>query len=211
MAFSPDGRTVLTGSEDNTARLWSVQPPREADTASIDLWLAVVTGLALDEHDAGQMLVGNIWRTSRERLLQHGTRRRSKNKCHMKAINAVNSARQRGNQERVFELRNLARSKSASRLSIAHQEGVRCQFFRGSTILPTLSVKFPALARQPDQEVEVVRRRFRQPIARADAPTPACQKLASKLKINVPHINLPHPQRVENKPGNAVFVGRQIA
>jgi len=73
VAFSPDGRTVLTGSEDNTARLWSVQPPREADTASINLWLAVVTGLALDEHDAVQMLVGNIWRTSRERLLQHGT------------------------------------------------------------------------------------------------------------------------------------------
>jgi hypothetical protein len=65
-----DHVTVLTGSEDNTARLWSVRPPLEADASSIDLWLAAVTGLALDEHHAIRMLDERSWRTSRERLLQ---------------------------------------------------------------------------------------------------------------------------------------------
>jgi hypothetical protein len=63
---------TLTGSEDNTARLWSVRPPLEGDTASIDLWLAVVTGFALDQHHAVQMLDASGWRTSRQRLLQLG-------------------------------------------------------------------------------------------------------------------------------------------
>jgi WD40 repeat protein len=27
VAFSPDGRTILTGSEDNTARVWEVAAP----------------------------------------------------------------------------------------------------------------------------------------------------------------------------------------
>jgi WD40 repeat protein len=70
VAFSPDGKTVLTGSEDHTAKLWSVRPPLEADVATLDLWLSAVTGMALDEHHAVQMLDLSDWRASRERLTQ---------------------------------------------------------------------------------------------------------------------------------------------
>jgi eukaryotic-like serine/threonine-protein kinase len=72
VTFSPDGRKILTGSEDHTARLWSVRPPLEADVGVINLWLEVVTGMALDEHHAVQPLEASDWRSRRQKLLELG-------------------------------------------------------------------------------------------------------------------------------------------
>jgi WD40 repeat protein len=72
VAFSPDGRKVLTASENHTARLWSVRPPLEADTGAINLWLQLVTGMALDEHDAVQLLEASDWQSRRQKLLELG-------------------------------------------------------------------------------------------------------------------------------------------
>jgi len=72
VAFSPDGRKILTGSEDHTARLWSIRPPLEDDVGVINLWLEVVTGMALDEHDAVRLLEANDWRSRRQKLSELG-------------------------------------------------------------------------------------------------------------------------------------------
>ena len=71
MAFSPDGKTVLTGSDDKTARLWTVSElpddlPRVAD------WAEVVTGLELDEQGSVHALDNAAWRQRRERLDREG-------------------------------------------------------------------------------------------------------------------------------------------
>jgi WD40 repeat protein/serine/threonine protein kinase len=72
VTFSPDGRKILTGSEDHTARLWSIRPPMRADVGLINLWLEVVTGMALDEHHAIQPLEANDWRNRRQKLMELG-------------------------------------------------------------------------------------------------------------------------------------------
>ena len=72
VAFSPDGRKIVTGSEDNTARLWTIRPPLKADVDVINLWLEVVTGMALDQHYAVQLLEASDWRSRRQKLLELG-------------------------------------------------------------------------------------------------------------------------------------------
>jgi WD40 repeat protein len=68
VAFSPDGRTVLTGSRDGTARLWRVPVPIEGDVDRITLWTQVITGMELDEWGTIRFLDGQRWREYRERL-----------------------------------------------------------------------------------------------------------------------------------------------
>jgi WD40 repeat protein/serine/threonine protein kinase len=72
VAFSPDGRKLLSGSEDNTAKVWSVRPPLKAEVDVINLWLGVVTGMALDEHHAIEPLDPREWQSRRQRLLDFG-------------------------------------------------------------------------------------------------------------------------------------------
>jgi WD40 repeat protein len=72
VAFSPDGRKLLTGSEDHTARIWSVRPPLGGEINIINLWVEVVTGLALDEHHAVRLLDASEWRSRRQVLLELG-------------------------------------------------------------------------------------------------------------------------------------------
>ena len=49
VAFSPDGKTVLTGSWDGTARLWDVPPPAKDDPVRLRLSVEVRTGYTTDE------------------------------------------------------------------------------------------------------------------------------------------------------------------
>jgi WD40 repeat protein len=57
VAFSPDGRTVVTGSEDNTARLW------ELGQGLADLACARVRFLPLSEKDRQRFGITKEWCT----------------------------------------------------------------------------------------------------------------------------------------------------
>jgi hypothetical protein len=72
VAFSPDGKTVLTGSDDKTARLWRVPRPIEGDPERILLWAQVITGLELDEFGGRRGLDAATWETRRQRLQELG-------------------------------------------------------------------------------------------------------------------------------------------
>jgi WD40 repeat protein len=67
VAFSPDGKTVLTGSWDKTARLWRL-PRIAGDPERVALWAQVVTGIDLDEHGEPVTLGAAEWHQRRQRL-----------------------------------------------------------------------------------------------------------------------------------------------
>ena len=66
MAFSPDGKTVLTGTLDGMAQSWTVPTPLAADTDRIMLWAKVVTGMELDEWGGLRSLDDQAWLQSVE-------------------------------------------------------------------------------------------------------------------------------------------------
>jgi WD40 repeat protein len=70
VAYSPDGRTALTGSKDGTARWWTVPVPVQGEVEPVALWSEVVTGMELDKHGGIQVLDAKTWRQRWERL-QH--------------------------------------------------------------------------------------------------------------------------------------------
>jgi WD40 repeat protein len=71
VAFSPDGKTVLTGSLDKTARLWDVsEMPNNLEY--ISTWVEVITGLGLDELGSVKLLDNSTWRERREKLERQG-------------------------------------------------------------------------------------------------------------------------------------------
>jgi WD40 repeat protein len=72
VAFSPDGQTVLTGSADQTARLWHVPPPLKDTVERITVWLAVRTGMELDEGGVVHVLDAETWQKYRQRLQEQG-------------------------------------------------------------------------------------------------------------------------------------------
>jgi WD40 repeat protein len=72
VAFSPDGKTGLTGSGDKAARLWRVPRPIEGDPERIILWAQVITGLELDEYGGTPGLDATTWEQRRQRLQELG-------------------------------------------------------------------------------------------------------------------------------------------
>jgi WD40 repeat protein len=68
VAFSPDGRKVLTGSFDHTARLWEVHGPLGGTAEQLVLWTQVLTGLELDADDVVRGLDAETWQQRRRQL-----------------------------------------------------------------------------------------------------------------------------------------------
>src|SRR5262249_57884247 len=71
VAFSPDGKTVLTGNYHKTARLWDVSELPD-DEERISTWVEVITGLGLDALGSVSVLDNSTWHERRERLETQG-------------------------------------------------------------------------------------------------------------------------------------------
>jgi WD40 repeat protein len=67
-AFSPDGRSILTGSRDTTATLRQLPPPVEGDPRTVALWAQVITGMTLDDADVVRALAVDEWQRCRDLL-----------------------------------------------------------------------------------------------------------------------------------------------
>jgi WD40 repeat protein len=72
VAFSPDGKYILSTSVDKTARLWELPTPVQGDVDRISLWVQVLTGMELDDNDAFHVLDTTDWQQRRKRLWELG-------------------------------------------------------------------------------------------------------------------------------------------
>jgi hypothetical protein len=72
VAFSPDGKTILTGCDDGLARFFSMaELPDDPERAAA--WIEVLTGLTLDARRGSIHILDNAaWRASRARLERLG-------------------------------------------------------------------------------------------------------------------------------------------
>jgi hypothetical protein len=73
VAFSPDDKSVLTGSMDTKARLWVVTNELLPDDLErVTSWVEALTGLSLDETGSIQILDNAAWMRRREKVKQQG-------------------------------------------------------------------------------------------------------------------------------------------
>jgi hypothetical protein len=72
VAFSPDGKRMLTGNLDKTARLWQVPTAIGCDPRRITLWTQVLTGMELDQQGAPLALAAETWQKRRKELEKLG-------------------------------------------------------------------------------------------------------------------------------------------
>ena len=61
VAFSPDGQTLITGSHDDTARLWHLPPPAKDDPVRLQLSIEVRTGFYTDARGIRRTLNQQQW------------------------------------------------------------------------------------------------------------------------------------------------------
>ena len=70
VAFSPDGKTLLIGDESGVAWIQPLADELPDDLEYVANWVAVRTGLELDDHGQVHSLDGAAWRARRERLVR---------------------------------------------------------------------------------------------------------------------------------------------
>ena len=71
VAFSPDGKTLLTGDDEGVAWIQPLADELPNDLDFVANWVAVRTGLELDDHGQVHALDAETWRARRERLTRH--------------------------------------------------------------------------------------------------------------------------------------------
>jgi WD40 repeat protein len=72
VAFSPDGKAVMTGSLDKTARIWDIIPELPNELERVANWVEAITGLGLDELGSVSVLDNATWRERRDKLETQG-------------------------------------------------------------------------------------------------------------------------------------------
>jgi tetratricopeptide (TPR) repeat protein len=72
VAFSPDGRFLLTYNYANSPRLWDAPAPLPEDAPRLAAWVEAVTGLELDERGSVRVLDRDAWQERHRRLAQLG-------------------------------------------------------------------------------------------------------------------------------------------
>jgi hypothetical protein len=69
VAFNRDGRSILTGSHDGTARLWPAPAVLAGDGRRLNLWVSVLTGIELTEdRNRVRVLDSAAWLERRRQL-----------------------------------------------------------------------------------------------------------------------------------------------
>jgi len=68
VAFSPDGKYVLSGSDDTIAQFWKVPTPVEGSPDRIALWVQVLAGMGLNADGSFLGLNAKTWSERRESL-----------------------------------------------------------------------------------------------------------------------------------------------
>src|SRR5262249_15184679 len=67
-AVSKDGKSVVTGSLDGTARIWDVPAPVQGNSERLRVWSQVISNMELTDGLQVQVLDGKTWRERRQRL-----------------------------------------------------------------------------------------------------------------------------------------------
>jgi WD40 repeat protein len=67
-AFVPDGKRIVTGSGDKTARIWERPNPLDGQAKHIVLWAQLITGKELDERGAVRELDASTLVQRRQQL-----------------------------------------------------------------------------------------------------------------------------------------------